>query len=249
MLPPRRALASRLPMSWLLALLLVAAAPVAGQAKRAVKVEPVRVLHAFALKHQPATEGLDLVRQMLSPIGTVELEQGGDTLVIRDSQAALDRILPVLRSFDHPVRPLRVEIFIVRASRDATSPAMERSDLPEPLTRRLRKLLPYEVYQVQAQAQTGTREGEKVNFELSDEYRVSFRIGTVMADGRIKLNDFRINRQDPRPVNLIHTHLNLWLDQTMSLGLANSEESMEALMVVLTLRGGDGSRKRAIRSQ
>ena len=232
-------------MSWLLPLLLVlAAAPVAGQAKRAVRVEPAQVLHAFALKHQPVSEAFDLVKPMLSPGGTVELQQRGNTLVIRDSQAALDRILPVLRGFDHPVRPLKVEIFIVRASRAATSPAMERSDLPEPLTRRLRNLLPYEVYRVQAQAQTGTREGEKVNFELSDEYEVSFRIGTVMADRRIKLTDFRINRQDPRPVNLIHTHLNLWLDQTMSLGLANSEESMEALMVVLTLRGGDGGRKR-----
>ena len=37
---------------------------------------------------------------------------------------------------------------------------------------------------------------------------------------------------------LLRTNLNLSLDQTMSLGLAKSEASREALMVVLTLRDG-----------
>lgn len=230
-------------MSSLLALLFAAAAM--GQAKRP---EAETVLHAFALKHQQASDAVALVNPLLSPRGTVELQPQRNTLVIRDTQAALDRILPVLRGFDHPARPLRLEIYIVRASRASVSPAVEQSDLPDGLTRRLRQLLPYEVYRTQAQARLGTQEGEKVNYELSDDYQVSFRLGTVMADGRVKLNDFQIERRDTRPANLIHTHLTLWLDRTTSLGLAKSEESMEALMVVLTLRG-EGPPKRTQRTQ
>jgi len=241
MLPARRALASCLISS----LLLLAAASAAAQAKRP---EAETVVHAFALKHQQASDAVALVNPLLSPRGTVELQPQRNTLVIRDTQAALDRILPVLRGFDHPARPLRLEIYIVRASRATVSPAVEQSDLPEPLTRRLRLLLPYEVYRMQAQGLLGTEEGKKVSYELSDEYRVSFRLGTVMADGRVKLNDFQIERRDPRPANLIHTHLTLWLGRTTSLGLAKSEESMEALMVVLTLRGA-GTPKRTLRTQ
>jgi type II/III secretion system protein len=239
MLPARRALASCLTAS----LLLLLAAAAAAQAKRP---EPETVLHAFALQHQQASDAVPLVNPLLSPYGTVELQPQRNTLVIRDTQAAVDRILPVLRGFDHPARPLRLEIYIVRASRAAVSPAVEQSDLPEGLTRRLRLLLPYEVYRMQAQARLRTQEGEKVFYDLSDDYRVSFRLGTVMADGRIKLNDFQIERRDTRPANLIHTHLTLWLERTTSLGLAKSEESKEALMVVLTLRG-DGAKKRAAR--
>jgi hypothetical protein len=44
-------------------------------------------------------------------------------------------------------------------------------------------------------------------------------------------------------VNLIHTNLNLRVDQIMSLGLAKSELSRDALMVVLTLRTGEIPRR------
>jgi hypothetical protein len=37
----------------------------------------------------------------------------------------------------------------------------------------------------------------------------------------------------------VHTSLNLCLDQTMSLGLARSEGSRDALIIVVTARHGD----------
>lgn len=77
-------------------------------------------------------------------------------------------------------------------------------------------------------------------YEIGDSFQVGFRLGTALADGRIKLSDFQVvysgrsAKRGEQP--LIHTNLNLWLDKTMSLGLAKSESSREALMLVLTLR-------------
>jgi hypothetical protein len=246
MLPVRRALASCLLMSLLP---LAAVMPLAGQAGQSGGVRKVAapVLHAFALKHQRASEAIALVHPLLSPRGTVELQPRGNTLVIRDTQAAIDRILPVLKGFDHPLRPLGIEIFIVRAQRAQTSPRVVVSDLPDGLTERLRQILPYEIFRLQAQARLETREGEPVTFELGDDFEISFRVGTVLDDGRIKLNDFRIDRRSPRKVGLLHTHLTLWLDQTMSLGLAKSEASREALMVVMTVNGREPARAGAER--
>lgn len=208
------------------------------------------VLHAYALKHRKASEALPLVSPLLSPRGTVELQPGTNTLVIRDTIAALGRIVPTLRSYDHPARPLSLELYFVRASRAATQEV--RSDLPASLTRRLRALLAYNVYEVQAQALLSSLEGQAVTYAVGGDYEVSFRVGTVLAAGRVKLSDFRISRRGhsqqngrggAQPQLLIHTNLSLQMDQTTSLGLARSETSPEALMVVLTLRNGEPGRR------
>lgn len=235
----RRIAASLLVLSFLAS----ACAAQSGRPTPAPQVTPGSaqdlVLHAYTLKHRKASDALPMVSNLLSDRGTVELQPGSNTLVVRDTIAALGRIVPSLRSYDHPARPLTLELYIVRATRSAT--AEPRSDLPDLLTRRLRALLNYDIYQVQAQALLDSLEGQAVTYAVSGEYEVSFRIGTVVAPGRVKLSDFRISRRNsrgPQPQLLMHTNLNLRLDHTTSLGLARSEMSAEALMVVLTLRSG-----------
>lgn len=196
------------------------------------------VVHAYTLKHQKASEALMLIHPLLSPRGTVELQKGGNTLVVRDTVAALAQVIPVLRNFDHPARPLRLDVYVVRASRRSVSGQPTASQLPAELERRLRDLLHYEVYELEAQARLTTLEGQSVTYEMGSGFQASFRLGTVMADRRIRLSDFRmVRRVAGKPEQpLVHTNLNLWLEQWMSLGLAKSEASPEALMVVLRLR-------------
>jgi hypothetical protein len=137
---------------------------------------------------------------------------------------------------------LRLEVLVVRASRSEVSPLLPRSDLPEQLTKRLHNLLKYDVFETQAQAQLAGVEGQWVVYELGPEFRVSFRFGTL-ENKKVKLSKFRIARRvaGRAEASLLETNLNLRLDRMMNLGLATSEESREALMLVLTLRSGDGA--------
>jgi len=245
MLPVRRVFASLLLA--LLAACLAPALPAAAQGAREGLASPrddEPILHAFTFKHQRASDAVALVHPLLSPRGTVELQPGDNTLVIRDNAAALAKILPLLRAFDHASRPIRLEVMIVRASRAVVSPAVTHSDLPEELTRRLHDLLGYDTFDLEAQVQLKTLEGEAVTYELGEEYRLGFRLGTVLPSRRIRLTDFEVTRRSGKKAGrqLIHTNLNLWMDQTMSLGLARSEESREALMVVLTVRDAEAAR-------
>src|ERR1044071_5002475 len=64
------------------------------------------VLHAFTLRHRAATEAFQLVVPMLTRRGTVELQPATNTLVIRDTPAALGQIIPALRRYDRPSQPL-----------------------------------------------------------------------------------------------------------------------------------------------
>ncbi|HVT57353.1 MAG TPA: secretin N-terminal domain-containing protein [Thermoanaerobaculia bacterium] len=206
------------------------------------------VLHAYTLRYQQAIEAFQLIRPLLSSRGSIEVQPASNTLVIRDTAAVLARVVPVLRSYDHPAQPLRMEILIVRASRAMVSPQMP-SNLPEDLARQLRELLPYQVYQMQAQAQLQTQEGQAVSYELSDDYLVSFRLGTLLEDRIIKLANFEVSRRLPNhktAVPLVQTNMNLCLDQIWSLGLARSEKSREALFIVMTVHRDD-SRPRSER--
>ena len=208
------------------------ASPLAAQV---VGKEGELVLHAFTLRHRAATEAVQIVSPLLSKRGTVELQPATNTLVIRDTAAAIGQIIPILRRYDHPSRPLVLDVFIVRAVRSGVGPSL--SDLPEPLTRRLRALLPYDSFQTQAQARLSSREGEAVTYTLGGEYEVGFRFGTIVEQ-RVRLSSFRILRRGEgrNGTPLIHTNLILPLEQTTSFVLARTEESREALMVLLTLR-------------
>lgn len=234
--PLRRSVASLL-----LLLALVAALPALPQASG----EEI-VVWAYTFKYQRSGEAVPLVYPLLSPQGTIEFQRAGNTLVVHDTQAAINRIMPVLRSFDHPARSLRLDVVVVRASRaPAVSPQVQRSDLPDWLTKRLHDLLKYDIFDVQAQAQLAGLEGQRVEYELGPEYKVGFRFGTLLQDQRLKLANFRIARRvEGRPeANLLQSTLTIGLDQTISFGLAKSEASREALMLVLTLRDDDSPRR------
>lgn len=226
---------------WAVALLAVVlpAAPQGAQDPKEV------VVRAYTFKYQRASEAVMMVYPMLSPRGTVELQPSGNTLVIRDTVEAIRRLMPVLKAYDHPARDLRLEVYVVRASRAAVSPQVQHSDLPEELTKRLRGMLAFDNFEKQAQAQLAGSEGQRVMYELGSEYRVSFRFGTLSDDRRVKLSNFRITRRaEGRPeADLLHANLTLSADHTTSLGLAPSESSPEALMLVLTLRDGASPRR------
>ena len=250
-----------LPRGWLAALVALlalataqaVAVPQAGEAPAVDESRAMRGVYAYALKHQPAHEALALIRPLLSADGTVEVQPGDNTLVLRDRKPALARILPVLMSFDHPPQDLRFDIRIVRAGprRQVISPPLEAapdSQLPEDLVARLRELLRYDDYQVLAKAAMSSREGEEVTYSLGRDYSVSFRPGTVMAGPagqRLKLEEFRIRKQVENPTNkgrrlepreLFHATLNLWIDRPFSLVLAQDPSRQEALVVAISCR-------------
>ena len=224
-----------------LLVVLVAAGGSLALAQETASGETQTVLHAYKLENQPATEAVSLVYPLLSSKGTVELKPQENTLVIRDNLAAINRILPVLSRFDHPRRLIDLEIQIVRATADKFSPP-PKSQLSKQLQERLQQLLPYHNYALIAETRLKSREGEQVSYRLGQRFDIQFRLGTLLEQRRIRLHDFQVERMqvDARGAetkkSLIHTNLFLFLDQTFSLGLASSEGSPEALMVVLTAR-------------
>ncbi len=208
-------------------------------------------VYATTLKHQPAHEALALIRPLLSARGTVEVQPGDNTLVVREAPAEIARLARLLADFDHPPEELRFDIRIVRAGpkRNVVSPPAPETppapELPEALASRLRELLRYDDYRILAEADVPSREGQEVTYDLGQTYRVSFRSGTVMAGQRVKLEGFRIVKQVANPSNkgrqlkpreLFHATLNLWIGRPFNLVLAQDASRQEALLVAISCR-------------
>lgn len=221
----------------LLAWGLAAGLVLAGAGAAPAQSEPALLVHAYTLRHQPAAEALSLVHPLLSRRGSVQLQPGGNTLVVRDEAAVVDRVTALLHEFDHPAKKLAIRIQVVRAGAGGEGEALE----PE-LAARLGELLRYESYRVLAAADLEARESEMARYELGEEYLITFQLGTLMSSDRLKLHDFEVTRRedDEQSRRLLRTQVNLRLGRPMILGLAKDESSRRALLLILTctLAGG-----------
>lgn len=205
--------------------------PQGDRSTQALRVDRM-ALHAHTLRYRAAEDALAVVRPLLSSRGSAEVQADGNTLVIRDTISSLARIVPALRGFDRPSEPLRLEVLVVRASRHRVSPPT-RSTVPPRLEAKLKRLLPFDTYELVAEAVLGTSEGEGVTYEMGAGYSLRFEVGELVAGRQLKLEDFQVF-QNGRKEPLIRTNLLLHLDKTYSVGLAKSQDSPTALMIVLT---------------
>lgn len=110
------------------------------------------------------------------------------------------------------------------------------------LAQRLRKVLRYDFYRILSQGEIDTVEGRSIRYELGSDIAVSFRIGTVIQDKRVKLREFKVERRNPTDGSGVakktfNANLNLWLGNTLALTLAQDEESESALVVAVTCHG------------
>ncbi|HET9767377.1 MAG TPA: secretin N-terminal domain-containing protein [Thermoanaerobaculia bacterium] len=218
-------------------MLLAGAQPLLAQPQQ----QPVElVVHVYTLRYQTAGDALGLVQPLLSPRGTVELRPAANTLVLRDTPEALARLLRMLVAFDHPSRPVDVELWMVRASGKVSSPPLppRQSAVPAELLRALAEHLPYEQYGLLGSSKVRGAEGEKMTFQVAGDYAVRFRLGTIVGEQRLRLNDFEVllMPDNGEPVPLLRSQLNLWLGRSMVFALSPGEGSSTALMVVVRCR-------------
>jgi hypothetical protein len=188
----------------------------------------------MTLVHRKAGDALQLVEPLLSPRGTVELQVANNTLVVRDTLAALTRIVSAVRAFDRPARPVVLELELLRGER---SPALEEGNLPAPrLAAQIRRLLPYPRLVALARARLSGLEGEAVAYELHHGYRVSFAFGNWTPDQKMRLERFRVVRMGPSEERqLLGTSVHVRVSQPLVLALTRDEASERALLLVLEL--------------
>lgn len=189
-------------------------------------------VYAYTLRYRPLDEAVFLIRGLLSANGSIEPQRETNTLVIRDSLSALARVVPILRRFDHPPRPVTIDLQLLSAR--AEIGASPDPAIAGPIVEKLRKMFRYDSYTELARSTLKAEEGAEVTYEMSGGYRVEFQLGTILDESRIRLHGFRVLRLAGGEQELVHTEIPLLWGQAFAMGLAHDEASPNALFVVLT---------------
>jgi hypothetical protein len=212
----------------------------AAQTQPTVDDEPLRV-HVFTFEHQSADDALGEIRPLFSDRGSVELKQGGDTVVLRDREDELEKILRTLRDFDHPRRALHLQFHLLRAHRVPFSPQQVSQGVSPVLVERLKQVLRYDTYESMAEVGFVSGEGERVAYDFGNDLGMDFRVGTVLQGSRLGLKDFRIVRKGAFGIGgggggvaVLHANLVLRLGQTLAMVLMRDEGAESALVVAIT---------------
>jgi len=222
----------RVRTSMIIAVFLTLAAAV--QAFAAPTASPDEIVTAtFSLSHQSVDDAAALVLPLLGPDGNVHILRATNSIVVRDVPMRLNRVRVQLAAFDHPPRPLRVELELLQAGGGDDGTALHP---PAALEHRLRQLFRFSEYRMVASGDVLTREGEEVKFQAAGRYEVTFRSTAVMPDGRLVLDDFSLWRRGGAHGDqpLLRSRLQLTIDRPLVLGLTRAEGDKEALFLALT---------------
>jgi hypothetical protein len=192
-------------------------------------------LTVFTFRHQSAAEALPTVRALLSPRGSVALDEGSNTLSVRDVAPRLTRIARIVSAIDHVSQSLAIDVQLIRAETAQVSPALPTVGIAADLLTRLKKIFRYDSYVLVARSRIDTREGEAVTNEIGDGYRLTFRPGTVFEGGRLRLSGFAVARRQAAggDRDLVRTAVNLRRDQPLILGLTRDEGAARAILLAL----------------
>ena len=192
-------------------------------------------LTVFTFRHQRASEALPAVRAMLSPRGSVALDEESNTLSVKDSAATLARISRAVASIDHLPQPLAIDVQLIRALASQVSPLPPSVGVEAELLTRLKKVFRYDSYSLVARGRIDTREGEAVDHELGEGYRLAFRPETLYDAGRLRLAGFTVVRRQAKggDRDVFRTVVNLRREQPLILGLATDEAAARALLLAM----------------
>ncbi len=200
---------------------------------------------AFEVRHRSLVDAADVVGAVLSDEGTVTLRPRLSTMVVEDRASILVRVESLLASFDTAPRNIEITLSLFLGTRrqprstrelttgDVSSEARGVMDQMKDFT----KWTSYEP--LGNQSVTGV-EGDRVETQLSEQYRVVFTLEAVDDHrDKVKVDQFTLQRiaRDgsglERTEDLYKTAMVLTAGKPLVLGAARDPGSNRALFLML----------------
>jgi hypothetical protein len=189
-----------------LALLLGAWMPVAASAAAAptktADEDPI-LARTYRVRYLPLADTAELVEPVLSDDGELSMQVKQGTLVVVDRVSVLDRVGSLLESYDLPPRNVQLTLTLILGTDDSEAEA-GRMSMPNvsksvvDVVEKLQGILKWKQLELIGSHSVNGIEGGKVSANLSDEYRVVFRIDQVdEVAGKVLLQDFAVQKIVP----------------------------------------------------
>lgn len=190
-------------------------------------------VRTFQFKHKQAEKATEVVKPLLSAVGSMSIQAGANALVVTDAPANLQKIATAIAQFDAPPQLTRLTVRLVAAERVAPERAKIDKSV-EDVAPKL-ALLRYNLLESVGSADATGKEGDPSTLTMGT-YRANFSFGEYdPASDTIQINDFRLSRLDGDQLSqVLKTTLNLKYGQTLVLGATKQPNSQRALMLVVT---------------
>lgn len=221
-----------------LAAFLLGAAPAPATPQPAAAPDVVRV---FRLKHRNAEAGFVVVRPLLTARGSIVVQPGQNTIIVRDAAAAVENAARAVASFDVPPRAFSVAVSLYRATtdRDGRSEPALPAEPSGGVGERLRKLFSFTDYAALDEVVLQGVEGDALSWPLGGGYRVDFLLEAAGRDV-VRLRNLvlvRVRRDEKGREtvrDVARTSINARLREPFVLGIGREEGGSAALFLVLT---------------
>jgi hypothetical protein len=202
---------------------------------------------AFPVKYKSLGDAAEIISPVLSRDGAVTLQPRLKTLTVQDRVSVLDRIGPLLASFDTAPRNVEISMSLFlgtdkreqEAGRNVPSTAMTRD--VRGIAETLGDFTKWNSYEPLGGRAVTAAEGGRVTVNLSDEYRVQYDVETVQ-DQTVKLTNFVLQRVargtdgKEKVQDVYSAAVVLPVGRMLMLGAAQNPESKRALFLTLQAR-------------
>ena len=231
---------------FLIALAAIAILAFGGLAQaQAPAADPV-VARAYEVKFRPLADAEDIISPVLSPEGSVSKQPRLKTITVVD-HTSVHRLIPgLLSSFDVPPRNVEVTLALFLGS-DRRELESGRSIPPDNLaldvrgiTETLADFTKWNAYTPLGGRSVTGAEGSRVETAVSDDYRVTYTIGSIQeGTGRLKLEGFLLERKTRQTDGSVATQVLYRADivlvtgRMLVVGAAQNPESRKALFLTL----------------
>ncbi|MGV8041144.1 MAG: secretin N-terminal domain-containing protein [Thermoanaerobaculaceae bacterium] len=191
------------------------------------------------LRHRPAREAAAMVEPMLSPLGSVLIQPGSNTVTVRDRPEIAQRIAEALTAWDIVRQDYRVRVRLLMASTAPLKPGQAAAKL-DGFGAELTGLFRWSGFEEIDAFEIQAREGVSVESKAARGYTLRFELRTVLGEPqRVQLAPCEIARIEGQEQGIglqrrLHrSNVSLQLGQTFILVTARSEEAKKALVVIL----------------
>ncbi len=200
---------------------------------------------AFEVHHRSLADAADIVGAVLSDEGAVTLRPRLSTMVVEDHASILDRVEALLKSFDTAPRNIEITLSLFlgtrrepRSAREITTG--EVSTEARGVMDQVKDFTKWSSYEpLGSQSVTGV-EGNRVETQLSEQYRVVFTLQAVDDQrDKVKVDQFALQRirhdgsGSERSEDLYKTAMVLTAGKPLVLGAARDPGSNRALFLML----------------
>ena len=229
----------------LASLFLVVNVPILAQSIPSGEEDPVGA-RAFRVHFRPLADAFELVSSVLSEDGQITLQPRLRTLLIQDRISVLDRIGPLLESFDLPPRnvDITLSLFLGTDPREAEAgkhvPARELAQEIRGVAETLSNFTKWTAYESLGSRALAGNEGSTLTADLSDNYRVVLEVGSVQ-DKVVNFRSVTLLRAvlgadgDARFQEVYKARVAVRPGQTQLVGAAKKPTSKRALFLTLVV--------------